>query len=191
MPKRLLSEREIERYIEKTINGKYNRGYIRNPAKRKVFKQIINSKFLKRQGNESRITSFNRQWRKAQKINRMIYGTTMSIQERSEKSANLVLENTFYKSSFMSNFHTGKNIEIEESVRNAETKTYMHRVSKFMKKYGQSKVSGDFIGIHRELTMNELMEMYISGEIDKDTMNDAIEYFKTGIEYYQKQIGSD
>ena len=191
MSKKLLTEREIERYIERTLNGKYNRGYIRNPAKRDAFQKIINSNFLKRKGNENRITAFNRQWRKAQKINRMIYGKEMSIEERSEKSAKLVIENTFYKSSFMSNFHTGKNISIEESARNAETKTYLHRVSKFIEKYGESQISGDFLGIDRNLTMNEIMEMYIAGEIDKDTMNDAIEYFKTGVEYYQKQIGSD
>lgn len=190
MPKRLLNLEEKNRYLEKYINGKYNRGYIRNPEKAKLFNDIINSNFLKRKGNESRITAFNRQWRKAQRIARTVFGSK-NISERSKIAADFVRENTYYRSSILNNFHSKKGIDAEESFRDAETKTYLARIEKFLEKYGDSKLSGDVIGIHSEMTMNEFVELFKNGSIDKDTMNEIIKYFKTGTEYYQKQVGSD
>lgn len=191
MPKRLLSLEEKNRYLQKYIDGKYNRGYIRNPEKAQLFNDIINSNFLKRKGNESRITTFNRLWRKAQRIARTVFGSEKNISERSKIAADFVRENTYYRSSILDNFHNKKGIDISESFRNAETKTYLARIEKFIEKYGDSKISGDIIGIHSDLSMNDFVDLFKNGSIDKDTMNEIIKYFKTGTEYYQKQVGSD
>lgn len=187
MPKKFLSKEILDRYINE--NHK-TRNFIRNPEKRQLFKDIINSNFLKRKGNESRITAFNRQWNKAQRISRLIYGKE-NISQRSKISANFVRENTFYRSSFMSNFRYSKKIEIEKSVHNAEYKTYEERTKNFMNKYGEMIVKGEVIKGLSGLTLNEYLEMYKNGEISKDDMNEVIDFFKTDTDYYKGQVGSD
>ena len=181
MPKRFLSKEVVERY---TNYDKRDRHFIRNPEKRELFKQIINSNFLKRKGNENRITAFNRIWKKAQRVSKMIYGNDLSILQRSKHSADFVREYTYYKSSMLQNFHYSKIDGIEKSVKTAEFKTYSERVKNFMQKYG------DFI-VKQNLTLNDYFEMFKNGEIDKETMNEIISLFKTGTDYYKGQVGSD
>lgn len=188
MPKRFLSKTLIDKYVD--VNSK-SKHFIKNPEKRELFKDIINSNFLKRKGNEGRITAFNRMWKKAQRISRLIYGKSVAVSERSKYAADFVREHTYYKSSFMSNFHYSKKIDIEESVRIAEYNTYDARTKKFREKYGDTKVEGSVIEGIDNLTINEYFEMFKNGEIDKDTMNEIISFFKTGYEYYKGQIGSD
>ena len=108
MPKRFLSKEVINKYIDETHKTKH---FIRNPEKRQLFKEIINSNFLKRKGNESRITAFNKLWRKSQRVSRIIYGKDTSISQRSKISANFAREHTYYRSSFLSNFKYSKNID--------------------------------------------------------------------------------
>lgn len=193
MPKRFLSKREIEDF---TVKGQ-SRRYIRNPEKRELFKDVINSNYLKRRGNESRITAFNKLWRKAQRINRLIYGVEVSIEERSKKSANLVKENIYYRSSFMDNFRYSKNTDIEKLVDSAERKTYVQRITKFVEKYGDVKIQSTYsrfqkLGIGTGLSLNEYLEMFLSGELSINDMNALIKDFKDNSLYYAKMsIGSD
>ena len=188
MPKRYLTQEIIDRYTDEEHK---TRNFIRNPEKRKLFKEIINSDFLKRKGNQSRITAFNKIWNKAQRVSRIIYGKDTDISQRSSYSANFVREDTYYKSSFLSNFSYSKRIPLEESIHKAEVLTYSARVNNFMKKYGDFVVKGKVIEGKSNLTLNDYFEMYKNGEIDKKTMNEVISFFKTGTDYYKGQIGSD
>ena len=188
MPKKYLSQEIINKYIDKSSKSKH---FIRNPEKRELFKEIINSNFLKGKRNESRIKSFQRIWRKSQRVSRIIYGKTKDISQRSKISANFAREYTYYRSSFLSNFRFSKNVDIKESVRTAEFKTYEERIKNFLKKYGDSKIEETIIEGFSNLTLNDYFEMFKNGDIDKETMNEIISFFKTGIDYYKGQVGSD
>lgn len=178
--------------IDRFTNEKHKtKNYIKNPEKRQLFKDIINSNFLKVKGNEKRITAFNRLWRKAQRIAKIVHGKDLNISQRSKIAANFVRENTYYRSSFMDNFHYSKNVELEKSIHDAEFTTYMERVKKFMEKYGDTKVNGEIIEGLSGLTLNDYLEMYKNGQITKEEMNEIIDYFKTDVDYYKGQIGSD
>lgn len=194
MAKKFLSKELIDRYtnsIQRTKN------YIRNPEKRELFKEIINSIFLKTKRNESRITAFNKLWRKSQRVARIIYGGTKDISQRSKIAANFVRENTYYRSSFLQNFSYSKKVDIETSIHNAEFKTFSERLSKFLTKYGDVKIQnsyGKLISISEGsgLTLNDYMEKYKNREISKEEMSAIIKNFKESNTYYFKMsIGSD
>ena len=191
MAKKFLSKEIISKYTDKK-----SKNYIRNPEKRQLFKDIINSNFLKTKGNESRITAFNKIWRKSQRIAKIVYGN-LSVSQRSKISANFVRENTYYRSSFLQNFTYSKKIDLETAVHNAEFKTFMDRISKFLNKYGNVPVQntyGKHLSIYEGsgLTLNDYVEKYKNGEISKEEMSAIIKNFKESNTYYFKMsIGSD
>ena len=194
MAKKFLSKELIDRYINENQKTK---NYIKNPEKRQLFKEIINSNFLKTKGNESRITAFNKLWRKSQRVARIIYGGTKNISQRSQIAANFVRENTYYRSSFLQNFSYSKKVDIETSIHNAEYKTFSERLSKFLNKYGDTQVQNTYgrlntISQGSGLTLNDYMEKYKNGEISKEEMSTIIKNFKESNTYYFKMsIGSD
>ena len=194
MAKKFLSKEIIDRYINEKRKTK---NYIKNPEKRQLFKDIINSNFLKVKGNESRITAFNKIWRKAQRVSRIIYGKDTSISQRSKISANFVRENTYYKSSFLQNFSYSKKVDLETSIHRAEVKTFSERISKFLQKYGDTPVQTSYGRLITKnegegLTLNDYFEKYSNGEISKEEMSTIIKNFKESNTYYFKMsIGSD
>lgn len=188
MSKKFLSKEKIDLYVNEKRKSKH---FIRNPEKRQLFKEIINSDFLKRKGNESRITAFNKLWNKSQRISRLIFGSTKNISQRSKISANFAREHTYYRSSFLSNFTYSKKLGLSESVRNAEYLTYLERTKNFREKYGEFVIKESILEGLSNLTINDYFEMFKNGEIDKEQMNEIINLFKTGIDYYKGQVGSD
>lgn len=188
MPKKFISQEIIDKM---TDEKKKSRILIRNPEKRELFKDIINSNFLKRKGNENRITAFNRLWTKAQRISRIVKGKDINISQRSNFAANLVRENTYYRSSFLDNFRYSKKVKLDDAIFDAEFKTYFERTKSFREKYENEIVNGEIITGFKNLTLKDYFEMFKNKQIDKDTMNEIIDFFKTDTAYYKGQIGSD